>query len=274
MKRWITTIAIIAFCSSVLHADVTVTSTMTVEGAAPGMAGPAKNPRMVMRIKGLKARADVETNGVTQTSITDLVAKQMVVLQHGQKTAQVYGTAGPAVSAMPKFKMPKIDASTKPTGRSRTISGAQCDEYAVTMAMNMADFSGAPGMGPEAAEMLKDVRMVIDGSMWIAKSGPGVSDFVAFQRAATEGNMAAAFGVVVPGQQAGGIDRLLKALSGTPGLPYLTELQLKVEGSGPMVDAMKQMGGMKVRNSVTSVSTEPISDDQFQIPADYKVVKQ
>ena len=42
-----------------------------------------------MRIKGLKARSDVDVNGQTQTSITDLGSKEIVVLQHGQKTAQV-----------------------------------------------------------------------------------------------------------------------------------------------------------------------------------------
>jgi len=274
MRRLLTTLAIAALCSSVVGADVTVTSTVSIEGGAPGMAGAAgMTPRLVMRIKGLKARSDVDVSGQTQSSITDLGSKQIIVLQHVQKTAQIYSAQALAGSLKPAAGA-NIDASAKPTGRSRAIAGLSCDEYAVKMAMKMADFTGGAGMPPQAAEMMKDVRMVISGSVWVAKSGPGVADFTAFQKAAAEANMAAAFGGAVPGVQAGGIDRVMKTLASMPGLPYLTELQMVVEGTGPMVDAMKQMGGMKIKNAVTEVSTTAIADDQFQIPAGYTTIKQ
>ena len=271
MRRWAAVFAIVALCSSAVRADVTVTSTMTVEGTAPGMAGGGMSPKMVIRIKGLKARSDVDVGGQTQTSITDLAARQIVVLQHAQKTAQVYDSG--SLPAAKPGAAPKIDASSKPTGRSREIDGVPCDEYAIRMSMPMADFTGSANLPPQAAEMMKDVRMVISGSIWAAKSGPGVSDFVTFQKAASDANIGAAFGAVVPGMQSGGLERLLKSLAGMPGIPYLTELQMNVEGTGPMMDAMKQMGTMKIRNAVTSVSTDPIRDDQFQIPAGYTTVK-
>jgi hypothetical protein len=274
MKRWVSTLAMIALCSSAVGADVTVTSTMTMEGGAPGMGPSGMSPRMVMRIKGLKARSDVDMNGQMQSTIMDLASKQLIVLNHGQKTAQLYDPAALAASMSNKgVTLPKIDASSKPTGRSRTIAGIACDEYALTMTMNMADFSGSAGMSPEMKAMMKDVRMVIAGSMWVAKSGPGVSDFITFQRAAIDSNMTSAFGAVVPGVQSGGLDRLMKTLASTPGLPYLTELQMKVEGTGQMVDMMKQVGGMKIRNAVTEVSTTGLSDDHFQVPAGYTMVK-
>ena len=273
MRRCVITLVAIAFCSSAVRADVTVTSTTTIEGSAPGMAGPGFTPRMVMRIKGLRARSDVEMNGHTQTSITDLAAKEIVVLSHTDKTAQVFGPGQLAAMTKP-FVMPKIEASSKSTGESRAINGAQCDEYAVKMGMNLAEFSASPGMAPEAAAMLKDVRMVISGSMWVARSGPGVADFVAFQKAAADGSMAAAFGAVVPGMQSGGLESVMKALSSISGLPYVTELQLTVEGSGQMVEMLKQAGAMKIRNAVTAVSIDPIPDDQFVVPAGYKLVKQ
>jgi len=274
MRRLVTTLAIAAMCSSVLRADVTVTSTMSIEGGAPGMAGAGgMTPRLVMRIKGLKARSDVDVNGQTQTSITDLATKQITVLQHAQKTAQIYSAQTLATAVKPGAAA-KVDTSVKPTGRSRAIGGVSCDEYALKMAMNMADFAGSAAMPPQAAEMMKDVRMVISGSVWVATTGPGVADFTAFQKAAADANMAAAFGGVVPGMNAGGVDKVMKTLASMPGLPYLTELQMVVEGTGPMVDAMKQMGGMKIKNAVTEVSTAAIPDDQFQIPPGYTTVKQ
>jgi hypothetical protein len=272
MRRWVPTLAVIALCSSALRADVTVTSTVTIEGSAPGMAGGGMTPRMTMRIKGLRARSDVDVNGQMQTSITDLTTKQITVLQHAQRTAQIYGPGALPLPAQPG-PPPKVEASSKPTGRSRPINGVPCDEYAIKMTMSMADFTASASMPPQAAEMMKDVLMVISGSVWVAKSGPGASDFAAFQRAAADSNMAAAFGGVVPGMQSGGIDRVLKAISAMPGLPHLTELQMNVEGTGQMVEAMRKMGTMKVRNAVTAVSTEAIPDDQFQVPADYKVVR-
>jgi hypothetical protein len=276
MKRWVSVLAIVALCSSSLAADVTVTSNVTIEGGAPGMAGAGgtSSPRMTMKIKGLKARSDVDVNGQTQTSITDLAAKQVIVLQHAQKTAQVYASGSMPAATAAVAAAAKIDASSKPTGNTRTIAGTPCDEFAIRMGMNMADFAASPGLPPQAAEMMKGARMVVTGSIWVAKSGPGVADFVAFQKAAANANMAAAIGGVVPGMQAGGLERLLKSLSEMPGIPYLTELQMNVEGTGPMVDAMKQMGGMTIMSAVTEVSTTAITDDQFQVPADYKTVKQ
>jgi hypothetical protein len=40
-----------------------------------------------------------------------------------------------------------------------------------------------------------------------------------------------------------------------------------------MVEMMKQMGAMKIVQTVTSVSTDPLPDDQFKIPPDYKVTE-
>jgi hypothetical protein len=273
MRRWVTTLAIVALGSSSLVADVTVTSNVTIEGGAPGMGtGGNMSPRVTMKIKGLKARSDVDVNGQLQTSITDLPTKQIIVLQHAQKSAQVYGPGTmPAAAAAAAGK---IDASTKATGKSRTIGGVACDEYVLRMGMEMVDFAAAPGMPAQAAEMMKGVRMVITGSVWVAKCGAGVADFVAFQKAAANANMAVALGGVVPGMQAGGLDRLMKSLSEMPGIPYLSELQMNVEGTGPMVDAMKQMGTMKITSTVTEVSTTALGDDQFRIPADYKTIKQ
>ena len=273
MKRWVSALVIVGLSAAPLTADVTVSSNVTIEGGVPGMAGPAGNtsPRMTMKIKGLKARSDVDVNGQLQTSITDLTTKQIVVLQHAQKTAQIYG---PGSSPAPTSGGgPKIEASSKATGKTRTIGGAPCDEFALRLAMDMSDFAASPGLPPQAVEMMKGVRMIVTGSIWVAKGGPGVADFVAFQQAAAKANMTAALAGMVPGMQAGGLERLMKSLSEMPGIPYQSDLQLDVEGTGPMVDAMKQMGGMKIKTTVTEVSTAPIADDQFQVPAGYQVAK-
>jgi hypothetical protein len=50
-------------------------------------------------------------------------------------------------------------------------------------------------------------------------------------------------------------------------------MDVSLEGSGQIVEMMKQFGAMKVTSRVNGVSTEPISDDMFKVPEDYKIVK-
>jgi hypothetical protein len=45
-----------------------------------------------------------------------------------------------------------------------------------------------------------------------------------------------------------------------------------MEASGPMAELMKKMGNTIV-TEVTTVSTAPIADSMFEIPAGYKVNK-
>lgn len=276
MIRCLATLGAVLALSVSLAADVTVTSVVSMQAGGPAAAMGNMAPRMTMRIKGLKARADIDMNGQKMSSITDLGAKQMILLREDQKTAQVLSAdalRGPNAPAMP---MPKIDATSKPTGRSQTISGVACDEYDVSVKINIAEMSGSPQLPPEAAAMMKDVMMVMSGSMWVAKNGPGVTDYVAFQKAASQANMAAVLGLgnAVPGMGAGGFDRLMSTFSGGNGLPYLTEMSMSFEGTGPMVEMMKQVGAMKLTNKVTEVSTAALADDLFAVPPDYKVVKQ
>jgi len=46
------------------------------------------------------------------------------------------------------------------------------------------------------------------------------------------------------------------------------------EGTGQLVQVMKGMGPMKITQRVTAVSTDPLPDDLFAVPAGYEVVKQ
>jgi hypothetical protein len=128
-------------------------------------------------------------------------------------------------------------------------------------------------MPPEAAGMLKGVKMAMNGSIWVAKSAPGVAEIMAFNKAALSSGLLAAVSGVKPGQP-GGMEQMLNAAASAPGLPYLTEMTLEIQGEGPMVEAMRQMGAMKMIQKVSSVSTDPISDDLFKLPAGYTIDKQ
>ena len=273
MTRFRTVIAVVLLCAAPLEADVTVTQTMTIEGGMAAMMGNAM-PRMVTRIKRLASRTDVEVMDQTIATIADLAAPQLIVMNSATRTAQIFDAGSPALSGASPGAVPKVDMTFTRTGQSRVIDGAQCEEHTFTMSLNMADMGAQAPMPSEATSAMKDVRMAMSGSVWIATSGPGVADYVSFQKAAADANMIAALTGIRPGQQSGGLDRLIAAASAAPGLPYLTEMTISFEGSGKVVEMMKQVGAIKLTQRITSVSTDPIPDEMFSVPVEYKIVKQ
>ena len=271
MRRWVATCAAaVLLVSAVVHADLTVTQTITIEGAAAAFLGGNTAPRMVMRFKGNKARTETEMMGQTRVMLADLATKQTVTLDAVDKTARVMDAATPQATSA--TAPPGVEVSFKPTGQKRTIDNVVCDEYAIAMTISMSDM-GRPGaeMSPEGASMLQGMKMVMTGSMWIAKSGAAAAEFAAFQKAAVEANMSAM--LFAMGGGANGLDRITSAAASARGLPYLSEITMNIEGTGQMADMMKQMGSMKITTRVTAISTDALPDDLFTVPAGYTIVK-
>lgn len=275
IPRWVAALVGVVLVSASLQADVTVKSTMTMEGGPAAAIAPGPMT-MVTRIKGTQSRMEVEGLGRTSVILTDLKTRTVVMLNPADKTAQVYDTAAAAASGATPLPSPKIDASVKATGQTRTIAQILCEEYAVAMTISLAEVAGGAQMPPEAAEMLKGVNMAVSGSVWVAKSGPGAAEYMSFTKAAMEANLGGTLAGAVPGQgQPGGLNKLMAVASQASGLPYLTEMTMTLEGTGPLVEIMKQQGGgMTTSIKVTDVSTEALPDDLFKVPADYKTVKQ
>jgi hypothetical protein len=272
MRRGLTTVLVFALCSAAVRADVTIVQTTTIEGGMAAMAG-GMSPKLTSRVKGMKMRADVEAGPNLISTITDLTAKQLIVLRQDQKTATIV-TSGDAAApkASREITLPKMEASVTPTGKSQVIDGIKCDEYAFTTALNMGEMTG-PQMPPEAAAMMKDMRMNMVGSMWVAKEVPaGADEYVKFMKSAASSDMAA-MAAGASGVNILGMDKMMKAMSSVEGMPYLTEMTMTIEGTGQIADMMKQKGAMKITTKVTSVKTDPVPDDQFQIPAGYTTIK-
>jgi hypothetical protein len=279
MKRWLATVLVFGISSAIVRADITVVQTTTVEGGAAAMApaGTNMSPKITMRVKGLKSRTDMELPPtLNSSSIVDVAAKQLITLQHDQKTAQTADTSAPAMEVggkTPPAMTVSVDAAPPAaTGKSQVIDGLKCDEYTFSTSMNLAEVTGGQ-LPPEAAEMMKGLTMVMKGSMWVAKTAPGAEEYVAYQRALAKTDLAAATlkttGVSLPG-----LDKMMKAMSTVDGVPYLTVMDMTVEGTGQMADMMRQMmGGMKVTTKVTSLTTDAIGDDACKVPAGYTVIK-
>ena len=277
MKRWSATLLVLAVCAAVgdvVHADVTIVQKTTAEGGMATMAqaqGGVPTPTITTRIKGSKGRTDVELNSPMfpgqVSTITDGDSKQVIMLDHNQKTARVStGAAAPAPNApMPTVN---IEGAVTPTGQTQTIDGMKCEEYTLTTSIDLSSMGG--GQMPPGA--MQGVTMVMKGSMWVARDAPGAADYAAYQKAMTAADLLGASmgatGVSLPG-----MEKMAKAMAAVPGLPVLTEMTMSVEGQGQMADMMRQMGAMKVTTRVTSVKTDAIADDAFKVPEGYQVIK-
>jgi hypothetical protein len=141
------------------------------------------------------------------------------------------------------------------------------------MTVALSDITSGQQAPSQAAEMLKDLQMLMKGSIWAAKSAPGAAEYQAFQKAAIEANLATILAGGVPGTPSNGMDRVMKKFTGAEGIPYLTEMNMTIQGAGTAADMMKQIGAMKLTSKVTSISTDAIPADMFVVPPDYKIIK-
>ena len=261
------TAAVVALFSSEMYADVTIKVGMAVEGAAAASL-PPQMPTVTTRIKGMKARTDVDVGGQMFSAIMDAEARQLTVLQTATKTAVILAT--PDASEAPALGQAAVSVDLKPTGHKRQFGTMSCDEQSITMSFEMTDPSG-PAVPPEAAAFMKGARIRATGSIWYDPSAPGAAEFVAFQKAAVDARLSP-LAALAPGPS-GGMDKIWAALQSVAGVPCYSEMQMTFEGTGPMVELLKQQGPVKVIQTTEAVSTDALPDDIFAIPAEYKVEK-
>ena len=289
MKRCSGTLLVLAVClatANLAYADLTIVQKTTAEGgmasaAASQMQGGMPSPTVTTRIKGLKGRMDIDMGSsnfpTNMSTITDGEAKQVILIDHNQKTARV-STGAPAAAPGAPVPSVQLDGSVKPTGQSQTIDGMKCDEYLFTTTLSLSDMGGAQ-VPPEAAAAMQGISMVMKGSMWVAKDVPGAAEYAAYQKAMSSGDLAgAAMGAT--GMNLPGMEKMAKAMASVQGMPVLTEVTMNIEAGAnaseqarQMAQMMSGMGAMKVTTKVLSVKTDAIAADVFQVPAGYQTIK-
>jgi hypothetical protein len=239
--------------ASPVSADLTLKST----GSGTGMLG-AVSGEMTQHFKQAKLRIDQTTGGRQVSTIIDANVRQLVMLDHEKKQADVIDMASVGES-LSKIGATDIQTSVTPTKETRQIAGATCTVYDVKVSVPMK-------MGGTA------VNMVMSGPNCLVKNGPGHADLKAFYAQASEK------GFFLDPAQAKSQPAVAKAMADMQktmaelGVPFATETNIAMEASGPMAELMKKMRNT-VTTEVTAVSTAPIPDSMFEIPAGYKVTK-
>jgi hypothetical protein len=252
------TFALLVAAASTAWADVTIKQTSTGKGM--GMSGTMPGTTY---LKGSKMRTDTVTGDTTRTTIFDLESQKMYSFDSKKKEADVWDMAAFSSEMSKAVDTSAMTSSLKPNGQSKSIAGKTATGY--DMEISVPTQMGGPG-GPKMT-----VRLV--GPMWVVKDAPGTAEYAAFYKAAVEkgwifSDPRAAKGS--PGQ-AKAMAQMQKQLAETGGVPYETEMQLKLEGEGPMAAMMAKMGGMTMTTTTQSVETGTLADDLFAPPAGYKL---
>jgi hypothetical protein len=226
--------------------------------ATEGLSGDRQSEITEHR-KGLKLRTDHTANGVTMSSIVDAGTGRSIMLWHHSKSAEVFDSKSLSES-LAKDRSGRATQSITRTAASRQIAGSRCTVY---------NFRASFPMPP--MEMVDAATMVIDGTICLVSNGPGQADFTAFYRASAE-----SVSVLDPnanGQT--GSARLMAEMylqMAKLGVPFAREMTYSFEGPGP--DGARMTKAVDThRTEVTSVSTAPIPDSMFEVPAGYTVVK-
>ena len=191
--------------------------------------------------KGLKWRMDSTYDGGSVSTIYDLGTGRAAMLWHNAKRAYL-SDSKQELESFAKRGFPATKVSIMPTGQSRQIAGSTCTVHRVKASYAYSEMERTPAM-----------TMVMEGSICVVKNGPGQADFSAFYRASSESVWV--------------LERQMAEL----GVPFATELTTSVGGDTPMGEMMKAIDTHTTE--VSSVSTAPIPDSMFEIPADYEVIK-
>ena len=247
MKHATIAILVLLVCAaSPASADLGMTMTLSMNAG-----GMAVNATMETRVKALKMRSDIKVMQQDMSIFFDAAAKQVFTVNH--VTKEITNTDPSALAGNFPVTFGEAAVSMTPNGQTKEILGRACQGYAVEMTVPMT-------FGQES------VTMRMAGTLWIADKGPGVEEYRAVSKAAADSGFSTSF--MSQGPQAKAMVEMQKAMADA-GIPLAQEFQMTLEGTGQAAAAMAQVGNMTMATTVTALSTDPIADDVFALPAGY-----
>lgn len=243
-----------------LPANADVTLKQTTGGKGLGISGTAS---ATTYIKGNRMRSDVVMGDKTQTTIFDVDAQRMYVFDSKKKEADVWDMATFGAELSKTIDMSGAKASVKPNGQTKQIAGRSAAGYDIEVSMRSA-------MGGS-----KDMTMTVtlSGPTWIVKNAPGSADYARFYKAAVAKGwiFSDPRGAKAQPGQAKAMAEMYNRMAEIGGIPYETDMHIKMSGSGPMAGLLSKMGNVTMTSTVDSVDVAPLTDGLFAPPAGYKL---
>ncbi len=258
MKRAILAGVFAIVSAAPVLADVAIKQTLTGKGM-----GMAAGGSTVTYIKGMKMRSDTVTGDTTRTTVFDVDAQKMYIFDSKKKEADVWDMQAFGAEMSKSVQTGGMNASLKSNGQTKQIAGKTANGYDMEISVP-STIGGEGGM---------KVTVMLTGPMWVVKGAPGTSDYMRFYKAAVEkgwifSDPRAAKGA--PGQ-AKAMSEMYKQLAETGGVPFETEMHVKMSGEGPAAGIMAKMGGISSISTVQSIDTAPLADELFAPPTGYRL---
>jgi hypothetical protein len=251
--------------SLAVPAAADLTLKQTVSGKGLGINGQSTGTTY---IKGNRMRSEMQVGDKTQITIFDLDAQKMFIFDSKKKEADVWDMAAFASELSKSVDSSAMKTSLKPNGQTKQLAGQTATGFDLEISM------------PASMAGSKELSMLVTmtGPTWIVKNAPGTPDFLRFYKAAAEkgwvlSDPRAAKGA--PGQ-ARAMTEMYRQLAEAGGVPYETDIQIKMSSNGggsgnPLGGLLARMGNMSTATTVQSVETGALADDLFAPPAGYKL---
>ncbi|MGH9383935.1 MAG: hypothetical protein ACRD2N_06590 [Vicinamibacterales bacterium] len=259
MKRAVLTAALTLSFATAAVADVTIKQNVSGKGM-----GMQQGMVTTSYIKGLKMRSDTVLGDTTRTMVFDVENQKIYMFDSKKKEADVFDMQAFGGDMSNVVDVSQTKASFKSNGETKQIAGKTASGYDMSISMPAT-------MGDAKSGMKMNVNL--SGPIWIVKGAPGSADFSRFYKGAVEKGFIfmdprAAKGA--PGQ-AKAMAEMYRQMAEIGGVPYETEMNIKMGGDGPMAGLMAKMGGMSTTSTVQSIETAALGDDLFAPPAGYKL---
>ena len=261
MKRAVFSAIFAMATATAAFADVTIKQTVSGKGL-----GMQQGMVSTQYIKGLKMRSDTVTGDTTRSMIFDVEAQKVYMFDSKKKEADVFDMTQFGADMSKAVDLSQSKASFKANNQTKQIAGKTAAGFDMSITVPMLLGSDGKGGGVP-------MTATLSGPVWMVKGAPGSADFARFYRGAVEKGFIfmdprAAKGA--PGQ-AKAIAEMYRQMADVGGVPYETEMNVKMGGDNPMAGLMAKMGGLSMTQTVTDLQTTPVADDLFVPPAGYKL---
>jgi hypothetical protein len=249
------TVAAAVAAAAPAYADLKMTQ--TVNGKGLGVNGTVNT---VTYIKGLKMRSDSLNGDITRSIIFDVQNQKIYIFDSKKKEADVWDMADFGKHIGEAADTAAMKTSFKPNGKTKQIGGKTATGYDMSISMPT-----------KKSDM--QITVTLTGPTWIVKGAPGTADFKKFYLAAAEKGFIFTDPRAAKAQpgQAKATAQMYREIAATGGLPYETDMNIKMSGEGPMAEMMAKMGNMSMNTVVQTADTAPLPDDLFAPPAGYKL---
>lgn len=240
------------------RADLKLTEATTGKGL--GMSG---NIASTTYIKGLKMRVDTNRGDKVESMIFDVENQKLYMFDSKKKEADVWDMAdfGKQIGMMDSGTG---TASFKPNGQTKQINGKTATGYDMSIVMPTTMGDAKNGM---------QMTVNLSGTTWVVKGAPGSADYAKFYMAAADRGFIFVDPRGAKGQpgQAKARTQMYRQMAATGGVPFETQMNIKMSGEGPMAAMMARVGNIEMLANTQSAESVQLADDMFAPPAGYKL---